>query len=422
MTFTIITKKFQQTFNSGDVLNITSGRTGDCCINFGFDYVLTLQYDSNTKVCRLSNPLNCDMLLFKGQPLSAQLEFTNMCKIMIKGTDEFITIKHTEDAVVQNQTNTDLPPVNDNEIIFEDKNSAVKMKIEKRKAEIEKVRVSIIKQVAYKINELKHKISMNSKTGVFMHIALFAASIVLAFGLSGYLTGLPLKDAAGFIQMPINMRITIMYSAILYAIGLTLKQGMFLYLNNKTDKASSASTFAEKFMIIVPLLFFVGVYVINLLYYLSAKTMPFFAVFMSLFFTASCVALAIACGYFKYSNIVYSQELDKYEYREDFERVVKAYQQWIELFINNLSNTRIGNIKDKLFMLQLKSVGEIILGILTAPFLAYGVSNTLAMCFPEAAGWIRISGLRFSPIFLVLATFLIIFAFFTCQKALNMII
>ena len=44
--------------------------------------------------------------------------------------------------------------------------------------------------------------------------------------------------------------------------------------------------------------------------------------------------------------------------------------------------------------------------------MAYGVSNTLASCFPEAAGWIRISGLRFSPIFLVLATFLIIFAFF----------
>ena len=53
------------------------------------------------------------------------------------------------------------------------------------------------------------------------------------------------------------------------------------------------------------------------------------------------------------------------------------------------------------------------MGILTAPFLAYGVSNTLAMCFPDAAGWIRISGLRFSPIFLTLATFLIIFAFFS---------
>jgi hypothetical protein len=37
----------------------------------------------------------------------------------------------------------------------------------------------------------------------------------------------------------------------------------------------------------------------------------------------------------------------------------------------------------------------------------------LAGCFPEAANWVRISGLRFSPIFLVLATFLIIFAFFS---------
>ena len=67
--------------------------------------------------------------------------------------------------------------------------------------------------------------------------------------------------------------------------------------------------------------------------------------------------------------------------------------------------------------MQLKSYGEIALGILTAPFLAYGVSNTLAMCFPEAAGWIRISGLRFSPVFLTLATFMIIFAFFSFVNA-----
>jgi hypothetical protein len=39
------------------------------------------------------------------------------------------------------------------------------------------------------------------------------------------------------------------------------------------------------------------------------------------------------------------------------------------------------------------------------------------MCFPEAAGWMRIGGLRFSPIFLVLATFLIIFAFFAFVSA-----
>ena len=49
--------------------------------------------------------------------------------------------------------------------------------------------------------------------------------------------------------------------------------------------------------------------------------------------------------------------------------------------------------------------------------MAYGVSNTLASCFPEAANWVRISGLRFSPIFLILATCLIIFAFFSFVRA-----
>ena len=106
MTFTIITKKFQQTFNSGDVINITSGKTSECCINFGFDYVLTVEYDRNTNVCHLFNPLNCDRLLFKGQPLPSKMDFTGMCKIMIKDADEFITIKYSEepDSAAQNQT------------------------------------------------------------------------------------------------------------------------------------------------------------------------------------------------------------------------------------------------------------------------------------------------------------------------------
>ena len=56
--------------------------------------------------------------------------------------------------------------------------------------------------------------------------------------------------------------------------------------------------------------------------------------------------------------------------------------------------------------------GEYLLGILTAPFLAYGVSQTLAECFPEAAGFIRLAeGFKLSPVFLTLASLMIIFAF-----------
>ena len=256
---------------------------------------------------------------------------------------------------------------------------------------------------------------MNTRAGIFLNIVLFIASVVLAFGVANYLTGLPLKDAGSIIQMPVNMKLVLMYSVIIYGVGLIAKQGTYLFLQNKLGALAIDSSIAEKIMIILSILFYGAIYCINVLYYL--ETMPLFAIFMSLFFTGTCATLAIACGYFKSSKVELSKELNKYEYREDFEMVVKEYQQWIERFVNNLSNTKIKNVKDKIFVLQMKSVVETILGFITAPFLAYGVSNTLAMCFPEAAGWVRISGLRISPVFLALATFMIIFAFFAFVSA-----
>ena len=126
--------------------------------------------------------------------------------------------------------------------------------------------------------------------------------------------------------------------------------------------------------------------------------------------------LAISCGYFKSVGAENSAALDKFEYREDFEDVLKKYRLWIDRYINSLSSTKLQYIRDKMFNLQLKSIGEIVIGILTAPFLAYGVSNTLAMCFPEAAGWIRISGLRFSPVFDYFCIFLICKCVFCNEK------
>lgn len=340
-----------------------------------------------------------------------------MCKIMIKDSDEFISIKVLAAAGNTRVTHEVLTEQDIKEVYGEDVNASARLKIEKRKAELEEARVSIIKQIAFHINDLKSKISMNSKSGIILHIGLFVASLVLAFGVANYLTGLPLKEAGSIIQMPVNLKLVLLYSLIIYGVGLLFKQGIYLFFQNKFEELSLSNSAAEKFMIVLGVLFYAAIYLINLLYYMGPGSMIFFATFMSLFFTGTCMALAFACGYFKSSKVELSKELSKYEYREDFEILVKEYQQWIERFINNLSPAKIRNIKDKSFMLQIKALGEITLGVLTAPFLAYGVSNTLAMCFPEAAGWVRISGLRFSPVFLVLATFMIIFAFFAFVNA-----
>ena len=412
MTFTIITKNGEKTFAGKELVNISSKDGFDYVINFGFDYTLTIEYDkSRNKYCIL-NSFNCQDFLFRGQPLPQRLEIDKMCKIMVKNSDEFIGIKVDDIVLNTNIAPEDITEQDVKDLYGKDVNAAAKLKIEKRKAELEAARVAITKQVSFEINDLKAKLSMNSKTGIVLHIALFLASVVLGFGVANYLTGLELKDAGNLIQMPVNIKILLMYSFLIYGVGLILKQGVYLYFRNKIEDAIYTNNSAEMLMTVGAGILYAAIYCINLLYYMTPKSMPFFAIFMSLFFVATAVVIAVACGYYKSNKIEIAKELNKYEYREDFEIVMNEYQQWIERYVNLFSTNKIRNIKDKLFMLQLKSVGEILLGILTAPFLAYGVSNTLAMCFPEAAGWIRVSGLRFSPVFLVLATFMIIFAFF----------
>ena len=412
MAFTVTTKNGERTFADKELVNIGSKEGADLVLNLGFDFLITIQYDPKTNRCAVLNQFNNPKFLFKGKPVPARMEIDRICKIMVDGSDEFISIKIIGSSVNREIAQENITESDIKAIYGQDVNAAAKLMVEKRKAELEEARVAIVKETGATINNLRHKLSMNSKSGIMLHIALFFASLVCAFGVSNYLTGLPLNEAGNVIQMPTNMKLIFIYTLIVYGIGMIMKQGVFLYFQNKLGEDTTTSRIAEKFMIGLPMIFYAAVYLINVLYYISPKTFPVFAVLISLFFVGTCATLAMGCGYTKNSNNEIRKELDGYEYREDFEHVIKEYQQWIERFVNTLSKAKIRNIQDKQFMLQIKSIGEIVLGIITAPFLAYGVSNTLAMCFPEAAGWVRISGLRLSPVFLVLATFLIIFAFF----------
>lgn len=414
MPFSIITKTNEKTFENKNTVHIGTQTGVDFSVDFGFEFLLTVQYDPQTNKCILYNRSNTQKFLFKGQPLPQKLEIDRVCKIMIDGSDDFITIKYSQPvaptAPAQPQLQQVPPRVMKQEAPVQNNSTNIAQK----NTELEGARIKIVKEIGYKINEYRHKLSINSKSGIVLHIILFLASMICAFGVSNYLSGLELSEIENVIQIPTNIKLLLVYSLIIYGMGILLKQGIFLYFQNNTlrDENTKVSRAVEKFMIVWSSLFYFAIYIINVLYYISAK-MPVFSICMSLFFTGTAAALAIGCGFFKHLNVMTRHELDKYEYREDFERVIKEYQRWIEKSVNGLPDTKINAIKDKLFNLQIKSYGETILGIITAPFLAFGVSNTLAMCFPEAAGWVRISGLRFSPIFLVLATFLIIFAFFS---------
>lgn len=421
MTIVVSSSKLEKVFDEKDVINIGTNPNCDFKLDLDFDVLITLQYNQDENKCILMNTFHNERVLFKGKPIG-KVEIGNICKIMFADSEEFINIKILEKAPVKKTVTTiaaeDLTEEDMKKLYGNDPNAIMRVKLDKQKADIEAMRVAIIKQVAFQINDLKNKITSNTRTNVFLHFAMAVSSILCSFGLANYLMGLSIKESSNYLHMPTNIKVWIAYAILVFGAAIMLKQGVYLFLQSSDNKnVSGTARFAQGFMVVLSLIFMLGIYVVNLVYYMNLNDFITFAVFISLFFSGLLTALSLGCGYFKHTSGEWAMTLNKYEYREDFESVLKSYRLWIERYINSFSKTKIQNIKDRIFSLQLKSAGEVVIGVLTAPFLAYGVSNTLAMCFPEAAGWIRISGLRFSPVFLVLASFMIIFAFFAFVSA-----
>ena len=278
---------------------------------------------------------------------------------------------------------------------------------------IETNRIAIIKEIGYKITELKDSIRSLTVTSFILNTATIILSLVCAFGMTNFLLGLKVDSSSSVLNLTTNVGFLVCISTIVFAIAMILKQGVFSLLDFNQNKKYGDSDIAQKAIIFIASIFMLIVYAINLFYYKAIPGFQTAAFFVSLLFAGALAVVAVGGGYFKFQTKKYNHQLTNCEYREDFETVMKSYRNLIPTFVNNLSQNRLNTVKNNLLNCQFRMIIEVFIGLLTAPFLAYGVSNTLASCFPEAANWVRISGLRFSPIFLVLATFLIIFAFFS---------
>ena len=283
--------------------------------------------------------------------------------------------------------------------------------------DVEKNRIAIIKEIGFKILELKNNIKSANITNFVLNVAMAILSVVSSFAITNFLLGFKVDNTSSVLNLTTNFGFLVCVTAIVIAICLILKQGIYSLLDFNQHKKFGDSDIAQKAIIGISSVFLFIVYVMNLFYY---KAIPGFAVaalFISLLFVGALAVVTIGSGYFKFQIKNYKQQLQNCEYREDFESVMKSYRKFISDYVNKMTQNKINNVKTNLVNNQMRMVLEVFGGIVTAPFLAYGVSNTLASCFPEAANWVRISGLRFSPIFLVLATFLIIFAFFSFVRA-----
>lgn len=291
---------------------------------------------------------------------------------------------------------------------------------------IENNRIAIVKEIGYKIQGLKSSISSLGMTAFIMNIATVVLSVVCSFGVTNFLLGLKVDSSESVMNLTTNFGFLVCISAIVLAMSFILKHATFSLLEaGQNKRLGTENNVVPKMILYTSIAFMFVIYILNLFYYKAIPGMAAASLFISLLFVGALTAVAVVGGYFKHQLKTLNYQLMTSEYREDFETVLKGYRGLISKYVNSLSKNKIANIKNNLVNAQMRMVVEGAIGLLTAPFLAYGVSNTLASCFPEAAGWVRVSGLRFSPIFLVLATFLIIFAFlsfvtaFTCAKRIK---
>ena len=194
MAIVISTTQGEKVFNK-DVINVGTNPNCDIILNTGYDVLLTLEYKISENKCVIINTFKSNKVLFKGQPIK-RVEVGNVCKLMFAETNEFLSVKIiAETPVNNNKTITsiakeDLTEEDIKKLYGKDVNAVTKVKLEKQKEDLEDARVAIIKQVAFHINDLKQKLSTNSKTSIFLHIAMFLSAMVCAFGVSNYLMGL----------------------------------------------------------------------------------------------------------------------------------------------------------------------------------------------------------------------------------------
>ena len=434
MKVTITSKNNEKVFNDSNVINIGTAPNCHYKLNLGFDLIISLQ-KLETGKWQIVNNFKSDKILFRGQPIGPSIEIGSLCKLMIADTDEYIGIKITAAGTnpkvvpgsleLANRKNAErikraenkktITMIEDEELNEQDietlygkgVGAQTKIKIDRKKADIERRRALITKEIAYKANYLRAKLSQNERVLGVLNILIVFAPLSIAYILKDIIR---LESLNGFLQNKVLFLVAIAFIIVTFL----LQQGQFLALQNKgKNRVSQSSKAIERVcMISSGLIFFTIIVAALLELAFHTYQLPFLMPFMLLLCSLLCIFLGIFSGFTKNIIAESGEELDSYESREDFQAVVKDYQHWIALYVNNITKKKLKDINNKIFNLEIKAGLEYVLGVITAPFLAYAVSQTLAECFPEAAGWIRLAeGFKFSPIFLALAMFMIVFAF-----------
>ena len=196
MKVTITSKNNEKVFNDSNVINIGTAPNCHFKLNLDFDLIISLQKLENGK-WQIVNNFKSNKVLFRGQPIGPSIEIGSLCKLMIADTDEYISIKITAAGTnpkvvpgsleLANRKNAErikraenkrtITMIGDEELNEQDietlygkgVGAQTKIKIDRKKADIERRRALITKEIAYKANYLRNKLVQNELILAFLN-------------------------------------------------------------------------------------------------------------------------------------------------------------------------------------------------------------------------------------------------------------
>ena len=194
---------------------------------------------------------------------------------------------------------------------------------------IEKRRIAIIKEIGFSIMDLKNNLKSVAVTQFLLNIAIGLLSVVSSFGITNFLLGLKIDKTSSVLNLTTNVGFLLGISAIVLAVCLILKIGVYSLLEFKKARRLGDTDVPQKTIIGVSCVFLFVAYVMNLFYYKAIPGFVAASLFISLLFVGGLATVTIASVYFKFQIKNDKQKLQNCEYREDFETVMKDYRSLI---------------------------------------------------------------------------------------------
>ena len=97
--------------------------------------------------------------------------------------------------------------------------------------DVEKNRIAIIKEIGFKILEFKNNIKSANITNFVLNVAMVILSVVSSFAITNFLLGLKVDNTSSVLNLTTNFGFLVCVTAIVIAICLILKQGVYSLLD-----------------------------------------------------------------------------------------------------------------------------------------------------------------------------------------------